>query len=361
MLASSTPPISVPTSAPVFTAPRVRVARAFALAAALASAACSATTNDNDYEGSAATGSGGSAAQGSGSGNASGSSGSGIEFDAGANDGSASGCTAVDMLFVIDNSGSMGFYQEGLAQTFPGFVDAMFANLPAGTDLHVGITTTDGLYGGQCSEGTSNCQSNHTEAEIAMNFTPPTATMNMTNGGQGRLYEWQGQRYYATNTSGDKTGLQQWFSSAATSAGENGCSIEMASAGAGYVAHPANAATNAGFIRDEGAVLVVFVLSDEPDKSPEPVAPYADMLRQAKSACGGDKCILGAGIVGMSCYDSPVDPTLKTFLNSFGEPPIIGDIGLPFPGQPPPDYSAVVGNALAQVIKQACDEIDPPK
>jgi hypothetical protein len=335
---------------------------ALGLAATLASnAACSAVPSDN-AQGSEGTGSGGSQAQGTGSGNASGTgTGGNVGFDAGSHDAAVTGCTAVDLLFVIDNSGSMGFYQEGLALSFPGFVDAMFASLPPGTDLHVGITTTDGLYAGQCSEGTSNCQSDHTEAEILSNFSPPTAGLNTINGGQGRLYEWQGQHFYATNTSGDKTGLSQWFSGAATAAGENGCSIEMASAAAGYVAHPANAATNAGFIRDEGAVLVVFVLSDEPDKSPEPVQPYVDTLVQAKSQCGGDKCILAAGIVRKTCYDGTVDPTLRNFLESFGEPAITGDIGFPFPGQPPPDYSAIVGNALTQVIKQACDEIDPPK
>ena len=178
---------------------RIDVIRAVALSFALASSAACSAAPDNQTTGGTGSGGTGSAAQGSGSGNTSGSNGSngsGVNFDAGGNDGAEKGCTAVDMLFVIDNSGSMGFYQEGLAQTFPGFVDAMFANLPAGTDLHVGITTTDGLYGGQCSEGTSNCQSNHTEAEILMNFTPPTGTNNMINGGQGRLYEWQGPVSY---------------------------------------------------------------------------------------------------------------------------------------------------------------------
>src|SRR5690606_32219074 len=51
-------------------------------------------------------------------------------------------CTAVDILFVIDNSPSMGPYQEQLAFAFPTFVDAMWSHLQPGTDLHVGITTT---------------------------------------------------------------------------------------------------------------------------------------------------------------------------------------------------------------------------
>ena len=52
--------------------------------------------------------------------------------------------------------------------------------------------------------------------------------------------------------------------------------------------------------------------------------------------------------------------SLKDFLESFSEPPIIGSIGSVFPNDPPPDYSGVVGQALAQVIGQKCDEIEPP-
>ena len=50
----------------------------------------------------------------------------------------------------------MGPYQEALSAAFPMFVDEMFAALPVGTDLHVGITTTS-FFDGNCSESTSNC------------------------------------------------------------------------------------------------------------------------------------------------------------------------------------------------------------
>jgi hypothetical protein len=235
----------------------------------------------------------------------------------------------------------------------------MFSNLPAGTDLHVGITTTS-FFVGSCSESTVNCKSGASDAEILAHYTLPTDSNNGENGGQGRLYEWGGMNYFATNTAGDPAPLKTWFTGAATAAGETGCSFEMAAAAAGWAADPANAATNTGFLRDEGAVLLVFVLSDEPDKSPEPVSQFVDKLAAAKAGCGGLDCILAAGLVSDFCYDNAADTTLKTFLESFSEPPIVGSIGSPFPNDPPHDYTGVIGSALAQVIGQKCDEIEPP-
>jgi hypothetical protein len=147
----------------------------------------------------------------------------------------------------------------------------------------------------------------------------------------------------------DRTPLKQWFSGAAVAAGETGCSFEMPSAGAGYVASPANATTNAGFIRDDDAVLVVIWLTDEPDKSPEGTMAYHDMLVGAKQVCGGDACIIPAGIVNQCIMG--VNNTLWQTLNSFGKTPIIGSIS------DMANYSKVVGDALATVVSDTCDDI----
>ncbi|MFZ6185332.1 hypothetical protein [Nannocystis pusilla] len=265
----------------------------------------------------------------------------------------AKGCTAVDLLFVIDNSASMGKHQEDLSAVFPDFVDAIVAALPPGTDLHVGMTTTS-FYDGSCSESTVNCVSQSSEQQILQHYVAPPATTN-ENGGQGRLFEWQGQHYFSLNTDDDPAALKAWFTAAATAAGETGCSFEMPAAAAGWAADPATAPTNAGFIRDAGAVLVVFVLTDEPDKSPEPVSQWVDKLVAAKQACGGLHCILASGLVPGFCYDNPGDSTLKTFLESFSAPPFTGDID-----GDPSDYAMVVGDALAGVIQEKCEEIEPP-
>jgi len=179
---------------------------------------------------------------------------------------------------------------------------------------------------------------------------PPTDGDTGTNGEQGRLFEHARLAYFEANTSdADRAPLTEWFSAAAVAAGEDGCSFEMASAAAGYSAHPANAATNGGFFRDDDTVLLVFVLSDEPDKSPEDVLAYHDMLTARKSSCGGDACILASAIVD-PCIEE-VDNTLWRFLNAFGEAPITGDIDATA------SYGAVVGDALARIIEQTCNEV----
>jgi hypothetical protein len=329
-----------------------RAAAAFVVAmSAAAIVACSAG-NENS---SSTEGGGGNTSGTSGTGVGPSASGAGGSlFDAGTNDGpDVASCQYVDILFVIDNSPSMGKYQEDLAKAFPSFVDAMYQKLPPNVNLHVGITTTS-FFSGSCSESVSNCVSQATQQQILDHYTKPTDGDTGTNGEQGRFFEHAGKKFYETNTSDpDQSGLKTWFASAAVEAGETGCSFEMAAAGAGYAAHPANSATNAGFFRDEKGVLLIVVLSDEPDKSPEETQVYKDMLTAVKPVCGGDACILTAGLVN-PCIET-VDNALWKFLNAFGEPPIWGDL------KDPSQYSVVVGDALAQVVKQTCDEISIPK
>jgi hypothetical protein len=260
-------------------------------------------------------------------------------------------CDAVDILFVIDNSPSMKPYQEGLAAAFPGFVDAMFEVLPKPTSLHVGITTSS-FWAGECGEGHINCQTTATAEEVEAHYMSPMEGSTGVNGEQGRLFEYEGERFVATDTASDAGGLEQWFAGAAVAAGETGCSFEMTSAGAGYVAHPANQSDNGGFLRDEKTVLLVFVLSDEPDKSPEGVVAYAEMLRNAKAGCGGDKCIVTSGLV-TPCVMAGQNQ-LSEFLNGFGEDSVLGSI------EEPEKYTEVVGAGLAQVVQQACAAIGSP-
>jgi hypothetical protein len=259
-------------------------------------------------------------------------------------------CNYVDLLFVIDNSLSMEEYQTQLALAWPTFVDEMWENLPPGTDLHVGMTTTS-FYTGSCSEFEFNCETTASDSAIEDHYITPDAGNTGTNGEQGRLFEYDGRAYFEAIVGDDNAELKTWFGQAAVAAGETGCSFEMSSAAAGYALHPANATPNAGFLRDAGAVLVIVVLTDEPDKSPEGASAYYDMIMAAKEECGGDQCVVVSGIVDECIID--VDNALWQFFGLFGNFQNSGSI------EEPAAYADVVGSTLAQVIGETCDQIPP--
>ena len=316
--------------------------------------ACSAggTSNPTQFTGGSggSSASGGSAAGGTGALGAFGGAGGFI----GTEGGNTPSCEFVDILFLIDDSPSMRTPQKKLATQWPAFVDAMFDKLPPNVNLHVGMVTT-GFFTGSCSETTTNCRTGQTPQEVDDHFIRPSEGNTMENGGQGRLYQYQGKTFFEANSSDtDRAPLKTWFAGAATEAGDTGCSYEFSSAGVAYTTDPANAQNNAGFYRDKDGVLVLIFLTDEPDKSFEGAQTYHDMMTRVKAGCGGDNCILTAGLI-TPCVQS-TNQELWQFMSSFGKPPIaIGDIdGLAT------EYSKVVGDALAQVVRQTCDSIAVP-
>ena len=265
-------------------------------------------------------------------------------------------CTAVDVLFVIDNSGTMCTKQEQLAAAFPGFVTAMFEALPSGTDLHVGITTSGFAPGGSHSE--TNCVAQEDLATIEEHYVRPGDGMVAGNGLQGRLYEHDGMRWFEADTSNaaHEVALTNWFTAAATGVGCGVSSFEFNASGAAWALHPDNAATNEGFLRDEGAVLVLFILTDEGDQSieVESLEFLHDTVTDAKAGCGGDACIVAGGLLPAYC-PAGTNGSLS-FLETFGPNPTVGDIGFGFG---PVDYESTVGDTFANVVAAACDEIVP--
>jgi len=261
------------------------------------------------------------------------------------------GCRAIDLLFVIDNSASMALDQIKLITEFPQFVDTMLESLAPGVDLHVGITTTDFDHGCVDLEATQMCQSTATYAEVLEHYMRPDVVNDGGNGTQGRLFEHEGRRYFSAWSHEDPALLGAWFQQAAMAVGTSGCTFEMPVAAAGFVAHPANATTNAGFLRDEEALLVVFVITDEPDKSVEADELYRDMILEAKAGCGSEACVLVGGL-GPACV-ADINQKLWQFMNQFGEAPIYGDIEATY------ESSQVFSRALGKAVANACRAMDP--
>lgn len=57
------------------------------------------------------------------------------------------GCPDVDVLFVIDDSGSMADQQDSLIASFPGFVDGIRGRLRSAQSVHIGVVTTEDYAG----------------------------------------------------------------------------------------------------------------------------------------------------------------------------------------------------------------------
>ncbi len=281
------------------------------------------------------------------------------------------GCTSVDLLFVIDNSVSMGDYQNALALAFPGFTDAIIESLPPGTNLHVGVTST--TMGYSSSGATINCiaTGDDNQPQDAFYETPDMVN-NGINGAQGRLYDpGGGVHYYDIDTDAgpaELQGLKDWFADAAK-VGTGGSQIEMTTAPVGWVADPANSATNEGFIRDEGAVLVLFFMQDEADQTPYVIEGQSggDHIRQrialAKAGCGGTDCIIGGGFLNQFCYDQA---PISDLLENLGAPPEVTELpddnlAEDFPEQAAEEMNQLLRDTLTGVIAQKCDEIPPPQ
>ena len=291
------------------------------------------------------------------------SSGDEIKLDVGAPDGGdgtcpdgevCTGCNAVDLLFVIDDSVSMNQHQVALGEAFPSFADAIVDTLPPGTSLHVGVTGT--TMGYSSSGSTNNCvATGDGDLPASAFYVTPDVTDTGVNGAQGRLFQAEGQFYFDLDTDAGQAevdALSSWFAAAAN-IGESGSQVEMSTAGAGWAADPANAASNAGFIRDEGAVLVIFFIQDEGDQTPGSEAmDLIDKLAAAKAGCGGMECVVGGGFVNDFCLDQT---PLGVLFDNFGMEPVVDT--LPFGGGDPSVFEPVLVDTLAQVIAQTCELI----
>ena len=283
-------------------------------------------------------------------------------------------CTYVDLLFVIDNSSSMGDYQSALAIAFPDFASTLDTTLPPGTNVHVGVTSTEMGYSSMGSTTISNgaCSfiGDGNQPNTSFYVTPDDSDSGR-NGAQGRLYAPNGQDPYFEFTTGaaDLGALEAWFSAAAT-IGEGGSNIEMSAAPVGWVGDAANSATNDGFIRDEGAVLVVFFMQDEPDQTPmtidgQPGGQFVlDRVAEVKAGCGGLECVIAGGFLNANACNADGNLPLDDFLAGVGESPVVQalpneNLAEDNPAAAAAEMNMLLSETLTEIIAQTCDEVGP--
>ena len=224
---------------------------------------------------------------------------------------------AVDILFVIDNSGSMGVEQGTLAANFPGFIDVLEAQ-QFGASYRIGLTTTDAggaLRVSSCRErlfefvfndsaGTvideqqSGCLASCTHEQVM------TIATSVATDAESIPRPWIENDGGSTNLAG---GIS--IADAMRCAGPQGIN------GSGFEAplesmHQVlqGSANSRGFLRDDALLAIVFV-TDETDCSmpsdhlgllagPEGMALWTDPERATSGACwaAGTTCTGGPGV-----------------------------------------------------------------
>jgi hypothetical protein len=159
-------------------------------------------------------------------------------------------CKKVDILFVIDDSGSMADNQASLIRSFPGFVDGMRRKLAGAQDYHIGVVTSDDYYFNQSGCGKIG-------SLITKTGGPKSSNLNCGP------FPGPTPRRYLTN---EDTDLKQRFACIAQ-VGAGGADDERMARGLLNAISPSThqkGGCNEGFIRPD-SLLVIVLITDEDD------------------------------------------------------------------------------------------------
>jgi hypothetical protein len=175
-----------------------------------------------------------------------------------------SATVAVDVLFLVDGSGSMWDNQQRLSENARRFIE-MADFRGRSVSFHLGVTTVDVTVG----------------AEQGRLVGAPAY---LTDGDPQVVNSFMSRVLVGTNGSGVEQGLE---------------AVRLA------LSPPVVNTTNTGFLRPEAGLAVV-VVSDEDDQSTLTVAQYVDFLRGLKA--GGQPVVISAITGGLAGCGDPSDP-----------------------------------------------------
>jgi len=257
----------------------------------------------------------------------------------------------LDLLFVVDNSGSMADDQVRLAASFPRMIDTL-AQLDDGVpDIHIGVITTDlgtsstAMPGGSGvigSDGTGGCAGTGDDGALVQGAS--VADRFIRDGGGTRNYTGE---------------LRDAFRELAL-VGDTGCGFEQPLAA---IRRALSNPLNAGFVRPE-ANLAVVILSDEDDCSAldpalfSPESPALGALHSFRCFRFGVECAQDTSAIGRktdcrpragSPYVEDVAPFVELLYAIKPDPRMVmvsGIVGDPTPVEvalrPPPGAGADV-------------------
>jgi hypothetical protein len=282
----------------------------------------------------------------------------GPKFDLGTSDvavPTGESCQKVDLLFIIDNSGSMADEQDNITASFPGFINGMLTTLEDAESYHVGVVTTDPYSGnapGCTMIGSLVTQTSGTDSSNAV-CTPFADGFRFMTENDDLAAKFTCAAKPGTAGSGDERPMDAVR--AALSANLN-----------------APGACNAEFLRDDALLVLVFITDEEDDHEIVPIFNiqmgsdgnppdwFADVV--ARKA-GIEENVVVLSLVGHpkpnACPDfqwdgfdgAEIATRIIEFTHMFTHG-FVGDVCAA-------DYTPFFDEALA-VIDTACNDFTPP-
>lgn len=235
----------------------------------------------------------------------------------------------VDVLWVVDDSGSMQPFQTALAQNFPTFFTESDVS---DADYHIAVTTTLAIDP-NCIDlsGANNC------ADDPMS---------------GHYTSCSGNDRYLTNTSSNQEAQFNCNVQVSSSSNVNPNRATSDNAEAGLQAarnflqppHRDDPTANAGFLRDD-AKLHVIIVSDEPDQSEGPIDLYVDFFRNLKGF-RNDSLVAVSAIAAPAGGCNGTDPsgTAVTAAGDARYPDVVAELNGRFQSICDPDWSTMMSN-----------------
>lgn len=302
--------------------------------------------------GAAGAGVGGSGGAAGGSGGVT------LQGGSGGSGGAAGGpteCRNVDILFVIDRSGSMSDNQISLINSFPGFISAIQQKLAFADSYHVGVVSSDDNF-----ENQAGCQK--IGDLVTQTGGPLSSQANCGPFASGKRYLDEKE----PNIAGKFACVAQ-----VGSGGNDDERVSRAMLNAIKTDNNAPGACNAGFARIDSLLIVVLITDedDAPDLCGEP-DPFtscgcktcgsggdpASWYQELLSYKGGIKeNIVVLSLIGLtgnnSCGAVPASKLIG-FTNKFGDNAYKGDVCAT-------SYDQFFAETLP-VIDKACEKYVPP-
>lgn len=183
----------------------------------------------------------------------------------------------LDIIFLVDNSGSMLAEQQQLTANFPVFINVLQTIEGGLPDIHLGVLSSN--VGAAGAASVPGCPAAGDDGNLLTG--PPGNTCASTYGLQGTFISDIAQPDGTRQTNYNQGQLAQLFSCMA-SLGTSGCGFEMHLESMYRALQPAK---NPGFYRPDAYLAVIF-LADEDDCSAEMGTVFGDANAGLMSALG---------------------------------------------------------------------------